>query len=113
MIIKVERELILVEEIAKAVSTNSQYTPGKTEESFYTAFDLCRVQFSRLSQTTRLSQTSFINGVQRYFRETIMINLSDHRLNSCGPLLGVSHLSMKKGRENILSLFSQYSLDES
>ena len=106
IIIKIERELQFVEDIAKVVSTNIQSTPGETEESFYAAFAICRDQFT--IQDIRLSQTSYINGVLRFLRDKLMIDSSDNRLFPCGPLLGVSHLSMKNGRENIVSLLSQH-----
>ena len=103
IIIKIERELQFVEDIAKVVSTDIQSTPGETEESFYAAFAICRDQFT--IQDIRLSQTSYINGV---LRDKLMIDSSDKRLFPCEPLLGVSHLSMKKGRENKVSLLSQH-----
>tara|TARA_B110000977_G_scaffold197271_1_gene279377 strand:+ start:795 stop:956 length:162 start_codon:yes stop_codon:yes gene_type:complete len=33
---------------------------------------------------------------------------SEIRLHPCGKLLGVNHLTMKKGRENALSLVSEF-----
>ena len=97
------RELTLTEKVGLQIANDKSCFPGNDDRaSFDMASAACQSKFSE----TGLSQTQYINGLLYFFRNTV--DHSDPRLQPCGPIIGVKKLAMKTGRQNALSLVTDF-----
>lgn len=96
---------MLIASVALEIEKDNACFPRNNEEaSFYIAWAACQSKNQFLE--TGLTQTQYINGLLHYFGNTT--DLSDTRLQPCVPVLGVKRLTMRSGRQNALSLVTDF-----
>ena len=101
IIIKVSDEFTMTEQVALKIASDNTCFPGNDDDdSFKMAYAACQ------SQISGLSKTQYINGLLKFFENTV--DTSDPRLRPCGPLIGVKKLAQRIGRQNALSLVTDF-----
>ena len=101
IIIKVSCELAQIEKVAITIASDNTCFPGNDDDdSFKLAYAACQ------SKIEGLSKAQYINGLLKFFESKV--DSSDPRLRPCGPLVGVKKLAQRIGRQNALSLVTDF-----